>query len=147
MDAERERIAETRNLHAELWRTLVSLEHDQHDIAVLNLPSIVARQQQEREAVSDYLAHQEVLVRDPEQRQRLQELKAAVGTWLARWNAAVTSGSSASELLTDAEQDFEPIEKLLSDFDHRELQLWQDALRFMSQRRELFFGIVASIAT
>jgi len=51
MDAERERIAQTRSIHAALWHTLVSLEHDQHDF--FNLPSITERRQQERQAVND----------------------------------------------------------------------------------------------
>jgi PAS domain S-box-containing protein len=144
MDAERERIAQTRSIHAALWRTLASLEHDQRDS--FTLPSINERQQQERQAVSDYFAHQDALVRDPEQRQRLQNLKAAVGTWSARWTAAVTSGSSDPQLLAGAEQDFAPIEKLLADFDQREVQLWDEALRVMNQRRQLFFVIIASIA-
>jgi PAS domain S-box-containing protein len=146
MDAERERIAETRSIHAALWRTLVSLEHDQHDSALLDLPSIRERLQSERSAVNDYLAHEASLVRDDDQKERVQELKSAVDLWLAKWTTAVTPSSSTAQLLIDAENDFVPIEKLLSDFDRREGELWNEALHVMTERRQLFFAIIAAIS-
>ncbi|MEP6782170.1 MAG: ATP-binding protein [Acidobacteriota bacterium] len=146
MDAERERIAETRSIHAALWRTLVSLEHDQHDSSVLNLPSIRDRLLRERSAVDDYFAHLDTLVGDSEQRDRLRELKTAVNLWLTKWNTTVTPNSTDAQLLTDAEQDFVPIEKLLDEFDRRQNDLWQDALKVMAERRQLFFAIIAAIS-
>ena len=65
-DADRQRLAEIVNIHSSLWRSLVELKHDQHDVAVLSLPSIEQRLQAERSAVNDYLAHQATLLRDPE---------------------------------------------------------------------------------
>ena len=98
MDAERQRISEVLNVHGSLWRALVELKHDQHDLVVLDLPSIRERLQRERSAVNDYLAHEATLVRAPEQRERLQQLKPLFEKWSATWDA----GAGQSELARSA---------------------------------------------
>ncbi len=62
MDAERQRLTDVLNVHGSLWRTLVELKHDQHDLALTDLPTLRERLQRERSAVNDYLAHQATLV-------------------------------------------------------------------------------------
>ena len=49
MDAERQRISEVLNVHGSLWRALVELKHDQHDLVVMDLPSIRERLQRRAE--------------------------------------------------------------------------------------------------
>jgi PAS domain S-box-containing protein len=144
MDAERQRIAEVLNVHGSLWRALVELKHDQHDLVVLDLPTIRDRVRAGRSAVNDYFAHQATILRAQEQRDRLNALKQAYDKWAGTWDAAVPQAGSPEVLLTFSERDFEPINRMLAEFDQRERQLWEDAVRILAQRRQLFFSIVAA---
>jgi PAS domain S-box-containing protein len=146
MDAERQRISEILNVHGSLWRALVELKHDQHDVVVMNLPSIRERLQRQRSAVNDYLAHEATLVRLPEQRERLQQINSQFERWSTRWDPVIGQSDSPNVLLSLSETDFEPIEALLETFDRRERELSIDANRLMTSRRSLFFTIVASLA-
>jgi PAS domain S-box-containing protein len=146
MDEERQRISEVVNVHGSLWRALVELKHDQHDRVVLDLPSIRERLQRGRTRVNDYLAQQATLVRMPDQRDRLQQLKALVDKWSATWDDAANQTEGPEILLALSESEFTPIEAALEEFDAREREIWADAINLMTMRRQLFFAIVASIA-
>ena len=145
MDAERQRVSEILGVHGSLWRTLVELKHDQHDFAALNLPAIGERLKQERAAVNDYLAHEATLIRAPEQRDRLEQIKKQFGEWSAKWDAAGAQPSLA--ILTASDQQFEPIAAQLAEFDRREREVWDAASRDLYERRTMFFFILAGVAT
>jgi PAS domain S-box-containing protein len=145
MDAERQRISEVLSVHGSLWRALVELKHDQHDLAVMNLPSIRERLQRQRSAIDDYLAHEATLVRVDDQRDRLRMINTQFGRWSARWDPAFGQSDSPEVLIPLSETDFAPIESLLDAFDRRERELWADANRLMTTRRSLFFTIVSTL--
>jgi PAS domain S-box-containing protein len=146
MDADRERVQAVLALHGSMWRSLVELKHDQHDFAVLDLPAIRQRRQTERQAVNDYLAHLGTLVQEPDQRQRLLQIKQEFDTWSAKWDQSAAQGTSAQAMLTTAESDFAPLDKLLSDFDRREHEDWDASVGVLAFRRRLFFLILGIIA-
>ena len=145
MDAERQRISEVLDLHSSLWRTLIELKHDQHDQAVLAVPAIREHIQRERAAVNDYIAHLNVMVREPDQAERLQQLKSLIEKWSSSWEAS-TPARPAEALLAASEGNFVPVDALLREFDNRERQLSKDAIALMTRRRQLFFAIVAAMA-
>ena len=145
-DAERQRIAEILNVHGSLWRALVELKHDQHDQAVLDLPSIRERLQRERTAVSDYLAHEATLVRAPDQTVRLQQLTQQFEKWSAQWDGAADRSGSPELMLSLSENDFAPIQQLLGQFDQRERKIWEDQNQLLLMRRSLFFTIVTALS-
>ena len=144
-DADRQRLAEIVNIHSSLWRSLVELKHDQHDVAVLSLPSIEQRLQAERSAVNDYLAHQATLLRDPEQVERVRLLREQYDKWSATWTSGVDRSEPADILVAMSERDFAPISSLLSDFDRRGRELANESERLLTRRRQLFFSIMTSI--
>ena len=144
-DADRKRLGEVLNLHGSLWRSLVELKHDQHDVVVLSLASINERLIAERSAVNDYFAHQSTLVEDPKQRERLQQLKAQFDKWSATWTSEVDRSQSAEALLTMSERDFAPINTLLADFDRRERELSNQSQQLLTRRRQFFFSILTGI--
>ena len=144
-DADRQRLAEIVNIHSSLWRSLVELKHDQHDVAVLSLPSIEQRLQAERSAVNDYLAHQATLVRDPQQVERVRLLREQYDKWSATWTSGVDRSEPADILVAMSERDFAPISSLLSDFDRRGRELANESERLLTRRRQLFFSIMTSI--
>ena len=144
-DADRQRLAEIVNIHSSLWRSLVELKHDQHDVAVLSLPSIEQRLQAERSAVNDYLAHQATLLRDPEQIERVRLLREQYDKWSATWTSGVDRSEPADILVAMSERDFAPISSLLSDFDRRGRELANESERLLTRRRQLFFSIMTSI--
>ena len=144
-DADRQRLAEIVNIHSSLWRSLVELKHDQHDVAVLSLPSIEQRLQAERSAVNDYLAHQATLLRDPEQVERVRLLREQYDKWSATWTSGVDRSEPADILVAMSERDFAPISTLLSDFDRRGRELANESERLLTRRRQLFFSIMTSI--
>ena len=144
-DADRQRIADTITIHGSLWRSLVQLKHDQHDAAVLYLPTIKERLQAERTAVNDYLAHQATLVRDPEQRTRLQELRTQFEKWSAMWSSGLDPTQDPDLLLAMSERDFAPISALLEDFDRRQREIGNESERLLTRRRQLFFSIMTVI--
>ena len=144
-DADRQRLAEIVNIHSSLWRSLVELKHDQHDVAVLSLPSIEQRLQAERSAVNDYLAHQATLLRDPEQIERVRLLREQYDKWSATWTSGVDRSEPADILVAMSERDFAPISSLLSDFDRRGRELADESERLLTRRRQLFFSIMTSI--
>jgi PAS domain S-box-containing protein len=146
MDVERQRIVEVRAVHAALWRTLVELKHDQHDYAVLDLPSIREQLVRQRAAVNDYLAHEVTLIREPEQRQHLEELKRLIAAWEANWDSAAPSSGSPEVLLTLSEADFAPIADALAAFDRRERELWEQAVRTLTAGRRTFFTTLSVLA-
>ena len=144
-DADRQRLAEIVNIHSSLWRSLVELKHDQHDVAVLSLPSIEQRLQAERSAVNDYLAHQATLLRDSEQIERVRLLREQYDKWSATWTSGVDRSEPADILVAMSERDFAPISSLLSDFDRRGRELANESERLLTRRRQLFFSIMTSI--
>ena len=144
-DADRQRLAEIVNIHSSLWRSLVELKHDQHDVAVLSLPSIEQRLQAERSAVNDYLAHQATLLRDPEQIERVRLLREQYDKWSATWTSGVDRSEPADILVAMSERDFAPISSLLSDFDRRGRELANESERLLTRRRQLFLSIMTSI--
>ena len=143
-DADRQRLAETITIHGSLWRSLVELKHDQHDAAALYLPSIQERLQSERSAVNDYLAHQAELVEDPEQRERLQQLRTGFDKWSATWSG-VDRSQGTDVLLAISERDFAPINVLLEDFDRRQREIGDESERLLTRRRRVFFSIMTAI--
>ncbi|HEX8031149.1 MAG TPA: response regulator [Vicinamibacterales bacterium] len=146
MDAERQRLSEIHSVHGSLWRSLVELKHDQHDLAALDVPSIRERLRVERSAVDDYLAQEAVLVRAPDQVNRVQELRQLLQRWSATWDTAVPQSGSPEVLLARSEADFQPVAKLLADFDRRERELWEESFRLLAERRTIFFSILATMA-
>jgi PAS domain S-box-containing protein len=146
MDAERQRIAEVQQVHASLWRTLVELKHDQHDLAATDLPDLRDRVQRERSAVNDYLARQATLIRFPEQKQRLDQIRRAFAEWTTTWDATPDPSGSPAVMLTRSAGDFAPLEQLLVEFDERERQRWDESVRVMTRRRAGFFWILSGLA-
>jgi PAS domain S-box-containing protein len=146
LDSERQRLSEIRTVHGALWRSLVELKHDQHDFAVLDLRSIQERRQRELIAVNDYFAHLSNLLSAPDQIAREQKLKSLVGEWTAKWEHATDQTGSPEVLLTFSEKDFEPIAQILSDFDRRAAELWDESVRELQRGRQLFFSILGGIA-
>ncbi len=144
-DADRQRLGIILNINGSLWRSLVVLKHDQHDVAVKPLPSIQARLQAERTAVNDYLARQAALIRDPQQAERLQRLKAMVDEWSTHWTVGVDRSQPEEVLLELSERDFAPINTLLSEFDQRERELSDASERLLTRRRQLFFSVMTAI--
>jgi PAS domain S-box-containing protein len=144
-DSDRLRVAEVINIHGSLWRTLVELKHDQHDVAVLSLPSIEQRLQAERSAVNDYFAHQVTLVRDPDQIERLQQLRTEFDKWSAVWKSPVNRTEPADILVAMSERDFAPINTLLADFDRRQREISAESERLLTRRRQVFFSIMTGI--
>jgi PAS domain S-box-containing protein len=145
-DADRERIQEILALHGSMWRSVVELKHDQHDFAVLDLPAIRQRRQTERQAVNDYVAHLGTLVQQPDQRERLQQIKQEFDNWSARWDQLAARATSAQEMLTTTESDFAALDKLLSDFDRRERDVWESSASLLAFRRQVFFIVLGVIA-
>src|SRR5690349_20259406 len=146
MDAERQRLHEIRAVHGGLWRTLVELKHHQRDYAALNLPSLADARNAERQAVNDYLGHLATLVRMPDQVDRVQKMKVEIADWYARWDRAIEQSGSPEVLLTFSENDYTELNRLMVEFDRRQLEIWDDSNRVLFQRRELFFSILAAIA-
>jgi len=146
MDAERQRLHEVRAVHGALWRTLVELKHDQRDYTALNLPSLLERRKAERQSVNDYLAHLTSLVVLPDQTDRVQKMRAELDAWYARWDGAVEQTGSPEVLMMFSDSDFAVLDKLMADFDRRQLDLWDTSNSTLLQRRELFFSILAAIA-
>jgi len=146
MDAERQRIAEILNVHGALWRGVVELKYDQQDVEVLDLPSIRERLRTGRSAINDYLAHEASLVRAADQVARVKELQLLLQRWSETWDAAVPQSGSSEALIAISEADFQPVAKMLADFDRRERELWGEAIREMARRRALFFSILVAMA-
>jgi PAS domain S-box-containing protein len=147
MDADRQRLHGVLSVHGSLWRALVELKHDQHDFAVQDAGAIRARRQAERQAVNDYFAHLFTLIGVPDQRDRLEQLQAEFGRWSERWDQAVEKAGSPEASLSISDADFAPLDRLLADFDRRQQELWDSSNRVLMQRRQLFFTVLAGIAT
>ena len=146
MDSERQRISEVLQVHGSLWRALVELKHDRHDLAATDLSSLRDRVQREQAAVNDYLARQATLVRLPEEKQRLDQIRTAFLKWSATWDATASQSGSPEVLLMLSNDDFAPIERRLVEFEERERRLWDDAIVVMTRRREVFFWILSGLA-
>lgn len=146
MDAERQRISEVIQVHGSLWRVLVELKHDQHDLIATDLPSLRERVQSGRTSVTDYLARLDSLVQFPEQRDRLQQIRKAFEQWSANWNTTPDQSGSPEVLLTFSNNDFAPIERLLVEFDERERRLWADAVQLMTRSRATFFWSLSALS-
>jgi PAS domain S-box-containing protein len=148
MDAERHRIAEILAVHGQLWRAVVETNRDQEHYT-LTLDRELARQIAERRAAADdYLAHLDSLLRVPEQRQHLEQLRALIGSWRVTWDAraAAPDGSTPTQLIAESNAEFAPIHALMTEFDRRERQVWDDAAAALERRRELFFLVITSLA-
>ncbi|HWI18847.1 MAG TPA: response regulator [Vicinamibacterales bacterium] len=146
MDAERQRISEVLQVHGSLWRVLVELKHDQYDFAATDLPSLRERVQRGRSAVADYLARQATLIRHPEQKARLEQIRAAFETWTANWDNTRPQSGSPEMLLTLSNDNFSTLEGLLVEFDQRERELWSDAILVMTRSRAFFFWVISALA-
>jgi PAS domain S-box-containing protein len=148
MDAERHRIAEILAVHGQLWRAVVETNRDQEHYT-LTLDRELARQIAERRAAADdYLAHLDSLLRVPEQRQHLEQLRTLIGRWRVTWDAraAAPDGSTPTQLIAESNAEFAPIHALMTEFDRRERQVWDDAAAELGRRRELFFLVITSLA-
>jgi len=148
MDAERQRIAEVRELHDRLWRALVEMKHEQHDFHLTGLYTLRDRVEQQERTVGDYVARLSQLVVDPAQVERLSRLKVTVDRWMTSWNQSsrTPAATSPDVLLSSSETEFAPISGLLAEFEAREEELWLGAVELMASRRQLFFLIVGSYA-
>ena len=144
-DADRRRLSEINDVHGSLWRSLVELKHDQHDLAVLSLPPIEQRLEAERRAANDYLAHLDTLVTDPRQRNDLQQLKLQFDQWSTQWTSGVERAQPSDILVAMSERDFGPINTLLTEFDRRGRELSEGSEQLLTRRRQLFFSIMATI--
>lgn len=144
MDAERERLHTVRSVQGALWRSLVELKHDQHDLVGTDVQTMVARRNRDRQAVDDHLRHLTTLVRVPEQLERVGLLRRELDALSARWDAEVKQSPDA--LKTFGERDFEDLERILAEFDQRQQQVWDDSNRVLFRRRELFFSVLGIIA-
>jgi PAS domain S-box-containing protein len=145
-DDERQRISQVLAVHGDMWRALVELQHDEHDNVVFDRPSLRAQLAERRRAVHDYLAHQATLVRYPDQRERLQQITTQFERWSSRWDTAADPPAPPEALLALSESDFQPLRRLLEEFDRRERELWDENNRLLVSRRQLFFAIVTSLA-
>ena len=76
MDAERRRIGEILDVHGSLSRVLVEMKHDQHYYALTGLAPVRDRIEQHQRSIADYVSHLAVIIADPEQAERLQQLKS-----------------------------------------------------------------------
>ena len=148
MDAERHRIAEILAVHGQLWRAAVENNRDQENFALTRDPAIADQIARRRAAVDDYLAHLDSLLRVPEQRQHLEQLRAQIARWRATWDARSASPEriAPAELIAASTAEFEPINALLAEFDRKEREPWNSAAGYLAARRELFFAIVTSFA-
>jgi PAS domain S-box-containing protein len=142
MDEERRRVTEVLNVHGALWRTLVELKHDQHELASLGGPALRERVRQERQSASDYFSHLQGLVVHADQRERLNRLRVEYDAWSARWDLVMSQPGDVPA----ADSDFASIDQLLTDFDNHERDVWNEAQRLLSQRRSMFFLVLAGIA-
>ena len=145
-DADRQRISEVLAVHGAMWRSLVELKHDQHDNVVLELPSLRTQLVQQRSAVNDYLAHEATLLLSPDQRERLQQIRTQFERWSSRWDQTASQSASPEVLLLQSENDFQPLQRLLEDFDKRERELWDESNALLVRRRSLFFALVTALA-
>jgi PAS domain S-box-containing protein len=148
MDAERYNIAEILAVHGQLWRAAVENNRDQQNFALTRDSAIADQITRRRAAVDDYLAHLESLVRLPEQRQQLQQLRERMTRWRATWDArsAASEPMPAVDLIAVSAAEFEPIDTLLAAFDRNARGRWNDAAAYLASRRELFFAIVTALA-
>lgn len=144
MDADRQRSFDILNAHTAMWRSLVEMRDDQHESVATGLPSIRERLVQQRQAVADYLARLDTLTIEPDQRQRLGELRARVDGWTKSWNETMPQSGQPEVLAAMRDKDFAPIDELLTDFDRRQREIWREAINTLVQRRELFFTIVTA---
>jgi PAS domain S-box-containing protein len=147
MDAERQRVAEVLNIHGALWRTLVELKHDQHDFAALDLATLRERIQQERQSVNDYIAREQSLIVDAGQRDRLNQLKREFDAWSTRMDEVLAARDAPELLAASTDTDFASMERLLSAFDAYERNTWNEAQRLLTEKRNVFFLVLAAIAT
>src|SRR5688572_589332 len=148
MDVERYRIAEILAVHGKLWRAAVENNRDQQDFVLTRDPAIADQIAMRRAAVDDYLAHLDSLLRVPEQRQQLEQLRVQMARWRASWDskAASLEAIPPAELIAASAAEFEPINSLMAEFDRNERRRWNNAAEYLAERRELFFAIVAAFA-
>jgi PAS domain S-box-containing protein len=148
MDAERHRIAEILAVHGQLWRAVVESNRDQEHYTLTLDPQLARQIAERRAAADDYLAHLDSLLRVPEQRQHLEQLRILIGRWRAAWDAraAAPDGSTPTQLIAESSAEFGPIHALMTEFDRRERQVSDDAAAELERRRELFFLVITSLA-
>jgi PAS domain S-box-containing protein len=147
MDVERQRITEVLSIHGRLWRMAIENQHDQEGHALTRSPEVRQRIDDRRRATDDYVSHLESLLREPDQLSRLADLRTQLARWRASWDAkaAAPQALSAQQLIADSHSEFEPISRLLVDFDARQRQLRQEADQLLIFRREVFFTIMTTI--
>ena len=144
MDADRQRSFDILTVHTAMWRSLVEMRDDQHESVATGLPSVRERLVQQRQAVADHLAQLDTLTIEPDQRQRLGELRARLDGWTKRWGDTMPQSGQPEVLAAKRDTDFAPIDGLLTDFDRRQREIWREAINTLVQRRELFFTIVTA---
>ena len=148
MDAERHRMAEILAVHGQLWRAVVESNRDQEHYTLTLDPQLARQIAERRAAADDYLAHLDSLLRMPEQRQHLEQLKTLIDRWRADWDAraAAPDGSTPTQLIAESNAEFGPINASMAEFDRRERQVWDAAAAELERRRELFFLVITSLA-
>ena len=148
MDAERHRIAQILAVHGQLWRAVVETNRDQEHYTLTLDPQLARQIAERRAAADDYLAHLDSLLRVPEQRQHLEQLRTLIARWRVMWDAraAAPDGSTPTQLIAESSAEFAPINALMAEFDRRERELWDAAAAELERRRELFFLLITSLA-
>ena len=148
MDAERHRIAEILAVHGQLWRATVENNRDHESYALTRNSALLPQIEDRRRTVDDHLAHLESLLRVPEQRQRLGEMRTLIARWRAAWDArtAEPDASTPQQMMAQSTAEFAPINTLMAQFDRREREVWSAAAANLAARRELFFAIVTGFA-
>jgi PAS domain S-box-containing protein len=120
----------------------VEIRDDQHDFVANGMPSIRERLVEQRQAVADYRARLDTLSIEPDQRQRLTELRTRLDGWTKVWAETIAPSGQPEVLAAMRDRDFAPIDELLTDFDRRQREIWREAINTLVQRREMFFTIV-----
>jgi len=142
MERERQRLSAVAQEHAALWRSLVEVRHLDLQHTLTNARELQQPDSHRRE-ISDRLNNLETLLRAPDQIQRYQQFKAGIETWLGR-KAQLTT---IDDPIAASSRDFEAVNALMHDFDRRQRLLWDADVQRLRQRRDIFFTIVASMAS
>mgnify|MGYP003349186833 CR=1 FL=1 len=88
----------------------------------------------------------DVALRDPQQLERLQQLKVDLAHWGEEWSLRSQNASAPAALVTESDRTYDAVVSLLSAFDAREQELADKGRQLLLNRRRLFFLIVGSYA-
>ncbi len=126
LDEDRRRFSEAVHTHGQVWRALIEMKTDHRAFLMSGSPRMTDRRRLSERRFRTALAILDGLVRDPEQRQRLGQIKDATGQWTAAWSdvpsATVASAARAELLIRESDEAFVAIDRLLVAFENRERQ-------------------------